>query len=99
MELTEFLESAKGIDHSITTRELYGLPTIDLKTKRELILRMFNTLDEPDLIDTVCMIYLKGLSSNEVSNKLGKSARTISRYRNLALHKLEKEWENINGKQ
>lgn len=98
MELSEFLESVKGIDRSISTREQYGMPTIELKTKRELVMRIFNTLDEANLIDTACMIYLKGLSVNAVSERLGKSARTVIRYRKRVLHKLEKEWKNINGK-
>lgn len=99
LNIRDYLESVKGIDKSISAREQYDMPTLELKTKRELMIRLFNTLDESNLLDTVGMIYLQGLSINEIAEKLGKSNRTINRYHKLALHKLEKEWKNINGKQ
>lgn len=101
VSLQEFLDSVKGIDKSIFIRESYGIPTLELKSKRELVLKLFNTLNvnEPYLLEVVGLIYLNGLNYNEIAEKIGKSIRTVNRYHKLALHELEREWNIINGKQ
>lgn len=98
MKIEKFLASAKGIDRSIEIREFYNLPTLELKSKREAILRLFNTLEDCRLIQTMCMVYLKGFTYDEVATELKKSIRTVCRYHKLAMLRLEKEWDKFGKK-